>query len=77
MNSVPGVVVPQNNGTVLQIGTLGLTSGNLLVYGGTALALLLGVLLPDNNPLKSVAMVAGIGGAVFIGSSFVAASGIH
>ena len=76
-SSVPSVVVPQSTGTILQLGSLGLTSGNVLVYGGTAAALLLYLMLPEGNSLKPVAGLVGLGGAVAIVAIFVGFSGVH
>jgi hypothetical protein len=60
---------------VIQVGNLQLTQGNIVVYGGEVLAIVLALTLPS-GPLKTVATVGAVGGGLAIGYGLMALRGL-
>ena len=75
--AVPSVVTPASSGVVIQLPNgYGLTGGNLLIYGGEALLILLAIFMPSGG-LKDALGLAAAAGAVGLVVIFIGAGQVH
>ena len=74
---VPAVVQPATTGTVIQLPNgIGLTGGNVLIYGGELALILLALFLPSGG-MKDALGLAAAAGALGLVVIFIGAMGIH